>query len=365
MPNAKRRSSQIESPSYKGASPDCAEEGPLLRLNCLTAQSHQSAVGGRLVVSLAETGMVRAALPLDLLRCPETGDRLVAAENGLVTASGRVYRIASTGIPLFAEQPATEDARRQMTHYDKIAGTYEANLGYPHTRAYFSYLDDALLAAVGQTPLGTVIEACCGVGEAFKLLSGRYERGVGVDISLAMLGRAQAANVDAPVTFIQGDATRLPLAGGSIDLVMTLGGIHHVNDRMALFKEIARVLKPGGRFIYREPVNDFTLWRWLRTAIYHVSPMFDASTEHPLTFADTVQALTKAGLVSVHWKTYGLLGFCLFMNSDVLIFNRLFRFVPGIAGIARAAARFDDWMLRQPGLAFAGLQVIGVAERPR
>jgi hypothetical protein len=39
------------------------------------------------------------------------------------------------------------------------------------------------------------------------------------------------------------------------------------------------------------------------------------------------------------WKTYGFLGFCLLMNSDVLIFNRLFRFIPGIRAITRAFAR--------------------------
>jgi ubiquinone/menaquinone biosynthesis C-methylase UbiE len=317
-----------------------------------------------LIVQLAGIEKTPAGLPLDLLRCPETGGRLAVVEGGLAAASGRIYPMTPTGIPLFAAQPATDDARRQMAHYERIAAVYEANLEYPHTRAYFSYLDDALIAAVGEGPLGDVIEICCGAGEAFKILS-RYERGIGIDISPAMLQRAQTAHRGAPVTFVQGDATRLPLADSSIDIVVTLGGIHHVNDRIALFKEVARVLKPGGRFIYREPVSDFVLWRWLRAAIYRVSPMLDSGTEHPLTFTDTVEALSKAGLISTSWKTYGLLGFCLFMNSDVLIFNRLFRFVPGIAGITRGAARFDDWMLRQPGLARAGLQVVGVAERPR
>lgn len=312
----------------------------------------------------AEPGVL-AALPLDLLRCPQTGERLVVADGGLVAASGRRYPVTPTGIPLFAEQPATEDARQQMAHYDKVAAAYDANLSCPHTRAYLSYIDSALLAAVGAPPLGVLIEVCCGTGEAFKLLSGRYERGVGIDISPVMLTRAQVANAGAPITFVQSDATRLPFADSSVDVVMSLGGIHHINDRIALFKEIARVLKPAGRFIYREPVNDFALWRWLRAAIYRVSPMLDADTEHPLMFADTARALIRSGLVNVHWKTYGFLGFCLFMNSDVLILNRLFRFVPGIAAIARAAANVDAWTLRLPGLGRIGLQVIGVAQRQK
>jgi hypothetical protein len=52
------------------------------------------------------------------------------------------------------------------------------------------------------------------------------------------------------------------------------------------------------------------------------------------------------------------------MNSDVLVVNRLFRFVPGIRAITRGATRLDEVMLRLPGLGGAGLQVIGVAEKP-
>ena len=74
--------------------------------------------------------------------------------------------------------------------------------------------------------------------------------------------------------------------------------------------------------------------------------------------------LSEAGLVCRDWRTYGFLGFCLFMNSDVLVFNRLFRFLPGIRALTRFATRLDDWTLRLPGLAGAGLQVVGVAEKP-
>ncbi len=53
------------------------------------------------------------------------------------------------------------------------------------------------------------------------------------------------------------------------------------------------------------------------------------------------------------------------MNSDVVFFNRFFRFVPCIRAVTRTSARLDEAILNLPGLARAGLQVIGVAEKPR
>ena len=64
-----------------------------------------------------------------------------------------------------------------------------------------------------------------------------------------MLKTAQSEHAGRPFTFIQGDATTLPLADSVFDSVFMLGGIHHVADRRALFAEIARILKPGGAFI--------------------------------------------------------------------------------------------------------------------
>jgi SAM-dependent methyltransferase len=156
----------------------------------------------------------------------------------------------------------------------------------------------------------------------------------------------------------------LPLAAHSLDSVAMLGGIHHVNDRAALFAEIFRVLKPGGRFIFREPVSDFILWRAIRAVIYRLSPVLDHETERPLLHVETVPVLDRAGFRTLEWKTYGFLGFCLLMNSDVLVFNRLFRFIPGIRAITRGAAALDDMVTRLPGLRRSGLIVVGVAEKP-
>jgi ubiquinone/menaquinone biosynthesis C-methylase UbiE len=301
--------------------------------------------------------------PLELLRCPVMRLPLRRVAQGLQAEGGPIYVVSPDGIPIFASGSIEDDAARQRSHYDKIAAAYEANLSYPHTKAYLAYLNDALSDAVGETPLGTMAEICCGLGEAAKLFAGRYARAVGIDISPAMLQRAVRQNGLSSVTFAQGDATRLPLADNAFDTVVMLGGIHHINDRVALFDEVARVLKPGGRFIFREPVSDFALWRWVRAIIYRASPMLDHQTERPLMWSETSPLLQNAGLQINHWSTHGFIGFCVFMNSDVLFFNRLFRFIPGIAGITSAVAQFDEWILKRPRLSRAGLQVVGIAAR--
>lgn len=301
---------------------------------------------------------------LDLLRCPETGRPLEQVDGGLASAGGPVYALTASGIPLFAPRPARDESRKQQAHYDAVATAYEANLAYPHTRAYFEYLDRRLREACGGAGLGTIAEVCCGLGEAMKLFSGSFDRAVGVDISSSMLERAARERAGRAVSFVQGDATRLPLADATFDTVFMLGGIHHVNDRARLFSEVSRVLKPGGRFIFREPVSDFFPWRMLRAVVYRLSPMLDHLTERPLTFDGTVPLLGPAGLRLRHWSTHGFIGFCVFMNSDVLVVNRVFRLVPGIEALTRFSARIDDWILRWPSMRRRGLQVIGVAEKP-
>jgi ubiquinone/menaquinone biosynthesis C-methylase UbiE len=316
-------------------------------------------------LSSAATSIRDLGFVEDLLACPQSGESLHRAGDKLVSDSGRYrYDIDASGIPLFAKEFLSAEAAIQQKHYDEIAEAYTNNLGYPHTVAYMDYLDDELKRVVGTGGLGTCAELCCGNGEAFALLGDRMSAGVGIDVSTSMLHKGQEITADPRLVFVQGDATRLPLADGSFDSVVILGGIHHVPDRQALFAEAFRVLRPGGVFIWREPVSDFWLWKFLRAIVYRLSPMLDHETERPLTWDETVPVLQRAGFRLDEWRTCGFFGFCIFMNSDVLFFNRLFRFVPGISAITRAFARFDRWCTNLPGLRRAGLQVVGKATKP-
>lgn len=65
------------------------------------------------------------------------------------------------------------------------------------------------------------------------------------------------------VRFIQGDVGKLPFPDGSFDLVLSLNGFHAFPDKAAAYREVFRVLKPGGIFcgcFYVKDENKRTDW---------------------------------------------------------------------------------------------------------
>jgi len=69
---------------------------------------------------------------------------------------------------------------------------------------------------------------------------------VGVDLVPELLERARA-NAPANVTFVEGDATSLPLESGSFDLACTRRTLHHIARPELAVAELVRVTAPGGR----------------------------------------------------------------------------------------------------------------------
>jgi SAM-dependent methyltransferase len=79
---------------------------------------------------------------------------------------------------------------------------------------------------------------------------GAQGRVTGIDMTPAMLAKARAAAAEAGVAnaeFVEAEAERLPLADGSVDVVISNGVIDLIPDKDAVFGELFRVLAPGGR----------------------------------------------------------------------------------------------------------------------
>jgi arsenite methyltransferase len=99
------------------------------------------------------------------------------------------------------------------------------------------------------TEASSVLDLGCGAGLDSLLLARRAASVLGVDFSPEMLARARgaaaAANA-ANVTLRQGDAEAIPAPDGSID-VAVVNGIFNLNPaRAEIFRELARVVRPGG-----------------------------------------------------------------------------------------------------------------------
>ena len=102
-------------------------------------------------------------------------------------------------------------------------------------------------------PGAAVLVLGCGAGTDLLIaaqMTGPHGRVIGVDMTPSMLERARAsademglANVELHESLIES----LPLAGSSIDVVISNGVIDLVPDKDAVFDEIGRVLRPGGR----------------------------------------------------------------------------------------------------------------------
>ena len=134
----------------------------------------------------------------------------------------------------------------QMARYDGPP----ADTAYPLEYAYH---------LLGNVEGRRVVDFGCGSGANTVLLSNRGAHVWAVDISkdlirlgqrrLAVNGRAGGAQ------FIVGSAHDLPFPDDSIDVVFGIAILHHL-DLKLVSKEVHRVLRPGGRAVFQEPVRN-------------------------------------------------------------------------------------------------------------
>jgi ubiquinone/menaquinone biosynthesis C-methylase UbiE len=101
-----------------------------------------------------------------------------------------------------------------------------------------------------------VLEIGCGRGAGVDALLCQLNaaRVYAIDLDWAQIRRAQKrlAHESYRVTLAIADAERLPFPAASFDAVADFGILHHVPGWRSAVAEIARVLKPGGRFLFGE-----------------------------------------------------------------------------------------------------------------
>lgn len=106
---------------------------------------------------------------------------------------------------------------------------------------------------------------------------------------------AFAAGIDATHARVRGALVALPFAGASFDRVASLAGTHHLEDRLAFFRECRRVLRPGGRFVVADAAAASPAARFLNGPV----DRFTSTGHHGRFFAagEATDLLLRAGFV--------------------------------------------------------------------
>ena len=117
-----------------------------------------------------------------------------------------------------------------------------------------AYLLPTLLALL--PPGLRIADLGCGTGGMLPVLAPVAGRLIGVDREEAMLdvARERVAGLD-NVTLLAGMLDALPLAAGAVDLALCALVLHHVRELAPVFREVARVLAPGGRVVLLDMVE--------------------------------------------------------------------------------------------------------------
>ncbi len=139
-----------------------------------------------------------------------------------------------------------------MTQWHWDPETYLANM-LAEVPAYQELQEQAAAATDGEAR--TILELGIGTGETARRVLMRHAdaRLVAIDSSPEMLERARAALPDAD---LREAALQDPLPEGPFDLVVSALAVHHLDGagKRDLFKRVAEVLAPGGRFVLADVV---------------------------------------------------------------------------------------------------------------
>jgi SAM-dependent methyltransferase len=143
-----------------------------------------------------------------------------------------------------------------VLYHDWEAGTYDEKWSISYDERCIDYAVGRFRAVAGDTgwPYAHAMEL--GSGTGFFLLNlmqgGVAEKGSVTDLSPGMVQVAlnNAESLGLPVDGRVADAERIPYDDDTFDLVVGHAVLHHIPDVTAAMREVLRVLKPGGRFVF-------------------------------------------------------------------------------------------------------------------
>jgi SAM-dependent methyltransferase len=216
---------------------------------------------------------------------------------------------------------AAETARANRRWWDAEADDYHAEHGAFLGTADFVWCPERLreedARLLGDVRERRILEVGCGSAMCSRWLVGQGARPIATDLSSGMLRHARMGEerTGIGVPLVQADAQHLPFAAASFDIAFTaFGAVPFVADSARVMREVARVLCPGGRWVFAtshpmrwcfpdDPGPDGLTARmpyWDRTPYVEFddrgAPTY---VEHHRTMGDRVREIVAAGFALV------------------------------------------------------------------
>ena len=171
---------------------------------------------------------------------------------------------------------------------------------YSVTRPSFAYRDSLLYGSIEGR---TVLDYCCGNGEVAVAMAKRGAKEVhGIDISEVAVENAKALaekeGVGDRCRFAVMDAESMGFADETFDLIHEYGSLHHL-DLDAAYKELHRILSPGGRIVATEALRHNPLIRRYRKRTPHLRTEWEA--EHILGVPELMRASKYFGTIRIRF----------------------------------------------------------------
>lgn len=209
---------------------------------------------------------------------------------------------------------------QQREHFNSIAERYFTARTNPNHLALKELIWKSFFARNRgiADEVARVLEPMCGMGEGHDIITTYLKPQIdyhGFDYSENMVEIARQARPG--LSFSWSDVTTYDAGASRADLIILIGGLHHVySQTQTVLTNLAKALRPGGLFVSFEPTHNNFITRAARRRIYQTNDLFDEDTEQGYEYCDLQSYFTNAGFLLEDQVYPGLAAYVLYYNPD-------------------------------------------------
>ena len=199
-----------------------------------------------------------------------------------------------------------------------------------------------------------VLDYCCGTGDVSRQIARTGAEVIGIDISDESIqtckDEAAKAGLGGRSSFFVMDAENTDFSDSHFDVIVCSGVLHHL-DLGSAYKELARIIKPGGKILCVEALAHNPLIQWYRRRTPQLRTEWE--TEHILSVQDIQRAKHHFDSVEIKYFHLASIAAIPFINTV------------GFSLVLSALNRVDDILLRIPLINRQAWQAVFTLSAPR